>query len=760
MTGHVGYRSVAAAYRQAGWQQVIPLPHAAKTPPPAGTTGSRQTPVTSQQVQQWMEDEPADQPWNVGVIMPTNVIALDIDQAAGHERKEDGATTLRQLEQELGTLPPTWTSGHTNGMYGHRFYRVPTGMEFEGGAGPGIDILQHHHRYAVAYPSIHPDGSQYQWHTPDGQPARRIPQVGELPLLPDTWIRRLRKQPTRMQPRRIDTTPLRRMDDDPRMCRAINRYLDKLLANPAGKGSRHDTMLQAAWALVRFQEEGHKGALDALAQLKPYFLREVAPDRKGGEREAETEYNRIVASALEKNTGIQGVTDPCSMSRIERLTPQETSQLNQTRPLERPSHPVHATPATATSIVTGGNDTTTPTVTTVGDTETGMPADSTWLFLDLSQLAQGVDIPPQPTVYEREDGQGLFYKGCVNDIHGEPGTGKSLLAQTACAQELKARRHVIYIDYEDRARNVVKRLLLLGVPARNIIECFHYVNPQASNIKPTSRQGWEQTLEYAGVASLCVIDGVTASLTFSGCESNDSDDVVAWFNSLPRRIARMGAAVVLVDHVVKTKDNRGRYASGSMQKLAQIDGISYSITVEKPLGKGLKGVIVMRSGKDRIGDIEEKCAPGWSEGHLREAARITIDSTDPKLMRVQVGIPNRMPHEDGRPAEPFRPTGLMERLSRIIEDNPMDPTQSEVFEQAKGDGSSARTPTMRRALKTLVDEEFLSSRVGERNRIYYHSLKPYRQMDDPESDSYQSRLSDEEKGSINGYGDDDEDPEF
>lgn len=754
MTGHVGYRSVAAAYRQAGWQQVIPLPHAAKTPPPAGTTGSRQTPVTSQQVQQWMEDEPADQPWNVGVIMPTNVIALDIDQAAGHERKEDGALTLDTLERELGPLPPTWTSSHTTGAYGHRFYRVPAGMEFDGGAGQGIDILQHHHRYAVAPPSIHPDGSRYQWRTPDGQTARRIPTVSELPLLPDTWISRLRKQAARVEPRRVNTTPMPRMGDDPRMCRAINRYLDRTLANPAGKGSRHDGMLQAAWALVRFQEEGHRGALDALAQLKPYFLREVSPDRKGGEREAEREYNRIVESALAKNTGIQGVTDPCDMTRIERLTTQETQRFN-TQTDTLPTLDTAGTRGNTgiTSGTTGTEDG--PDTPTDGMDANAMPA-STWLFLDLSQLAQGVELPPQPTVYEREDGQGLFYRGCVNDIHGEPGTGKSLIAQTACAQELTAGRHVIYLDYEDRARNIVRRLLLLGVPANAIVERFHYVNPQASNNNPASRQGWEQTLQYASTASLCVVDGVTASLTFSGCESNDSDDVVAWFNSLPRRIARMGAAVVLVDHVVKTKDNRGRYASGSMQKLAQIDGISYSVTVEKPLGKGLKGVIVMRSGKDRIGDIEEKCAPGWSEGHLREAARVTIDSTDPERMRVHVGIPNRMPHADGKPAEPFRPTGLMERLSRIIEDNPMDPTQTEVFEQAKNDGSSARTPTMRRALKTLVDEGFLSSRVGERNRIYYHSLKPYRQADDPESDEYQNRLSDEERETFN----DDDEPDF
>ena len=52
---------------------------------------------------------------------------------------------------------------------------------------------------------------------------------------------------------------------DDRMCKAVNTFLNKTLANPASKGSRHDTMLQAVWALVNFAQEGHRGALDASA---------------------------------------------------------------------------------------------------------------------------------------------------------------------------------------------------------------------------------------------------------------------------------------------------------------------------------------------------------------------------------------------------------------------------------------------------------------------------------------------------------------
>lgn len=754
-----GYAAAAPAYRHMGWTQVIPLPSGAKFPPPKNTTGGTQRPVTDTQVAQWSQAETVGRPSNVGVVMPEGVIAIDVDRAEGHERKQDGALTLIRLERELGPLPATWTSGHENAdsPYRHRFYRVPSGLEFDGGAGEGIDILQHHHRYAVAWPSTHPNGSTYRWMRPDGTVYEGVPHVMWLPDLPDAWVRRLRKKPTPTEPRRVETRPTPRMEQDPRMCRAINTYLNRLLADPAVKGSRHDTMLHAAWALIRFQEEGHRGALDALAQLKPYFIQATAPDRKGGEREAEREYTAIVATALAKNTGVQGVSDPCELSRMDRLTQREADMLRRNRTQQ-------AWDADAQASDGGYADDAPDAEDAAGETDerpTRMTADDdTWRFLDLTRLAQGEELPPQPTVFEREDGQGLFYRECVNDIHGEPGSGKSMIAQAAVAQELKHGRHVLYLDYEDRARNVVKRLLLMGVSAESITRRLHYVNPQSSNTAVTGRDGWTQTLEYARDASLCIIDGVTASLAYSGCDSNDSDDVVAWYNLIPRPVARMGAAVVLIDHVVKTKDNRGRYASGSMQKLAQIDGVSYAVGVDKPIGKGLKGLLVLRSGKDRIGDIEERCAPGWSDGHLREAARITVDSTDPSRMRIQVGIPNRMPRADGQSAEPFRPSGLMERISRILEDSVEEPTQTDVCSTLKDDGSSARKAVILRALKTLIDEEYIASRVGTRGRIHYRTLRPYRQRDDPESDAYEDRLTSQEADAINRPYDDEDDPDF
>lgn len=726
-----GYAAAAPQYRAAGWMQVIPLPEGRKTPPPAGFTGRSRKPVTDEQIQLWSQANPNA---NTGIVIPEGVLVLDIDAAQGHQVKADGVKGISELAQELGALPDTWssTSHGIDSPARHLFYKVPEGLMWKGGAIEGVDVLQPGHRYSVVWPSIHPSGEMYRWYTPSGSVASTLPRISDLATLPWNWVDYLRKPDREKASNSTTFTQPQGEAYDTRMCKAINTFLNKTLANPASKGSRHETTLQAVWALVKFAQEGHRGALDAINQLKPRFIQEVAPDRQGKEREAAREWARLLSGAMEKANGIQSHADPCEQSKIERMTPGEFDEPDQGGTYEESSpQPVQ-----------NGS---------MESHEASKNASSSWRFEDLTQLASGVELPPTPTVFQREDGQGLFYRGAVNDLHGEPGCGKSMIAQIAAAQELKSSHDVIYIDYEDSARNVVKRLLLLGVTGEQIVAHFHYVRPSAKPSSPTSLDGWRETLDYADTATLAVIDGVTSCLAYAGLDSNSGDDIAAWYNTMPRLISACGPAVVLIDHVVKSKDNRGRYAGGSMQKLALIDGISYSVDMTKPVGKGVRGVIVIKSGKDRISEIEEHCAVSWDSNgsHLREAARIEINSTDPKLMRVTIARPNMMPSEDRQAKrDDFRPTGLMERISRMLEDSLEEPNQSELFKALKEDGSGARTAVMSKAVSLLLQEGFVSNRSGRNNRSIFKSVRPYRQIDDPKSDAYVDRMSREEASEL------------
>lgn len=746
MTDIYGYAAAAPLYRAAGWMQVIPLPEGRKTPPPAGFTGRSRKPVTDEQMQLWSQ---SDSTANTGIVIPEGVLVLDIDAEQGHQVKADGAKGISELSQELGALPATWssTSHGIDSPARHLFYKVPEGLAWKGGAIEGVDILQPGHRYSVVWPSIHPSGEMYCWYTPSGSTTSQIPHISDLATLPWKWVDYLRK-PEHTTPKPAFNTLISHETGtyDTRMCKAINTFLNKTLSNPASKGSRHDTTLQAVWALVNFAQEGHRGALDAINQLKPRFIAEIAPDRPGKEREAAREWAAILSGAMEKVNGIQSHADPCEQSKIERMLPGEFNELTQNTIANQmgESHPQQVQNVGTTPVQNGSAPASQVQNGSMESYEANKNASSSWRFEDLAQLASGIELPPTPTVFQREDGQGLFYRGAVNDLHGEPGCGKSMIAQIATAQELKNNRDVIYIDYEDSARNVVKRLLLLGVTGEQIISHLHYVRPSAKPSSPTSLDGWRETLDYADTATLTIIDGVTSCLAYAGLDSNSGDDIAAWYNTMPRLISACGPAVVLIDHVVKSKDNRGRYAGGSMQKLALIDGISYSVDMTKPVGKGVKGTIVIKSGKDRISEIEEHCAVNWSSNgsHLREAARIEINSTDPKLMRVTIARPNMMPSEDRQTKrDDFRPTGLMEKTSQLVENAIEEPSQSELFDALKSDGSGAKTAIMSKAIRLLLEEGYVTNRASRHNRACYRSVRPYRQIDDPKSDSFVDRMS-------------------
>lgn len=753
MTDIYGYAAAAPLYHAAGWMQVIPLPEGRKTPPPAGFTGRSRKPVTDEQMQLWSQSDPTA---NTGIVIPEGVLVLDIDAEQGHQVKADGAKGISELSQELGALPATWssTSHGIDSPARHLFYKVPEGLAWKGGAIEGVDILQPGHRYSVVWPSIHPSGEMYCWYTPSGSTTSQIPHISDLATLPWKWVDYLRK-PEHTTPKPAFNTLISHETGtyDTRMCKAINTFLNKTLSNPASKGSRHDTTLQAVWALVNFAQEGHRGALDAINQLKPRFIAEIAPDRPGKEREAAREWAAILSGAMEKVNGIQSHADPCEQSKIERMLPGEFNELTQNTIANQmgESHPQQVQNVGTTPVQNGSAPASQVQNGSMESYEANKNASSSWRFEDLAQLASGIELPPIPTVFQREDGQGLFYRGAVNDLHGEPGCGKSMIAQIATAQELKNNRDVIYIDYEDSARNVVKRLLLLGVTGEQIISHLHYVRPSAKPSSPTSLDGWRETLDYADTATLTIIDGVTSCLAYAGLDSNSGDDIAAWYNTMPRLISACGPAVVLIDHVVKSKDNRGRYAGGSMQKLALIDGISYSVDMTKPVGKGVRGTIVIKSGKDRISEIEEHCAVSWSSNgsHLREAARIEINSTDPKLMRVTIARPNMMPSDETtRQRGLERPTGLMEKISRIIENAPEEPNQTEIIELLKDDGSSARKTTVLTAINRLLEGGWISNRSGRNNRNIYASVRPYRQVDDPKSDAFVDRMSREEASEL------------
>jgi AAA domain len=356
---------------------------------------------------------------------------------------------------------------------------------------------------------------------------------------------------------------------------------------------------------------------------------------------------------------------------------------------------------------------------------------ATWLPVDLSSYLDGTHKPSVPTLLARTDGICLLYPGLIHSLHGESESGKSLVAQHLAAQQVMAGNPVLFIDFESDAATVTERLLMLSATPKAITEHFHYIRPEVDPRSLTELPAWHAMLEQS--YALAVIDGVTDSLGVFGYSTKDNDEVAAWMRVLPKNIAtRTGAAVTVIDHVTKDNDSRGRFAIGAQAKMSGLTGASYTVEVAEALGRGLRGVIVLRVGKDRPGYVRGESGPMRKSDRTQETARITVDSTvDPDHPVVTVE-PWR--GSDGSPvvSRSFRPTALMERVSEALEaaGEPLSRRQLE-------DHVTGKKEHVTIAAGVLVADGYISREDGPRNAVLHRLVTTYRQRQDPLSDLYQ-----------------------
>lgn len=371
------YAETALRYLKAGWSP-LPLPHGKKAPVPRGWTGADGACPSGADVHAWTEDKGDG---NIALRLPPTIVGLDID----HYQDKPGGLVLAQLESTLGDLPATWrTTSRDDGQSGIRLYRVPAGLRWPGGLGPGIDTIRHDHRYAVAWPSTHPNGGTYRWITPDGATALSdIPTPDDLPDLPPAWVEHFTKgemstgqASADLSATAANTWLTERGKGTP--CEHMSAASSHAATDLGAATSRHDATLAATNRIIWLAGQGHTGAGAALAQLHTAFTKAVAPER--GDQAAQAEWERMIHGAVDIAAAAHPTpqSDPCddpfagllpkekswstpssSTSATTTASPQATTPTPSTSPSPSSTAPA-STPATgATSGPAGGEPTST-----------------------------------------------------------------------------------------------------------------------------------------------------------------------------------------------------------------------------------------------------------------------------------------------------------------------------------------------------------------------------------------------------------------
>ena len=195
---------------------------------------------------------------------------------------------------------------------------------------------------------------------------------------------------------------------------------------------RHDQTRDHVLGLLRCGKQGDGGVLPALEALRDVFVAAVASSRAGGDEEAKREFRQFIYG----DRAAKLLADPAydDLSYDTTLT-------------DRKGVPI------VDALTEIGADRETP----------GPPR-----YVDIAALlAGGLPEPPSPSLLYRTDNVAVFYEGKRNELYGDPGDGKTMLALAAVPGELAAGGRVLFIDLDNNgAVETVQRSLMLGAAPR------------------------------------------------------------------------------------------------------------------------------------------------------------------------------------------------------------------------------------------------------------------------------------------------------
>jgi len=143
-------------------------------------------------------------------------------------------------------------------------------------------------------------------------------------------------------------------------------------------------------------------------------------------------------------------------------------------------------------------------------------------FIDLAPYLDGTAKQEIPTVAEVWEGRSLFYAGRLNEVHAEPGTGKTNVLMAACISVMDAGGSVLFIDPEDTPKGFATRILMLGADPEAIrSRVFYLHNPDPDEIHRA--QTWAK--EHS--PNIVILDGLAESMAAVGANEDKAQEALA-----------------------------------------------------------------------------------------------------------------------------------------------------------------------------------------------------------------------------------------
>lgn len=301
---------------------------------------------------------------------------------------------------------------------------------------------------------------------------------------------------------------------------------------------------------------------------------------------------------------------------------------------------------------------------------------------------------------------GLIYRGKRHALSGPPEAAKTLAALIFGLEHMRSGLGTFaLIDFEMGEHATRLMLHDLGATLEEIAAVY-YVNPDA----PPEAHDIE-SMAAAGV-TLAIIDAAAGAYDISGLDDYQRKDAERFAHTWITPLWQREITTLILDHVVKNGEARGRYAIGSERKLGTVD-VHLGCEAVRPVSRGGNGLIRVTTHKDRPGHLER---PHPAELELY---------SDPETHAISWEF--KAP--SGKTEKGWKPTVLMEKVSRWLEQQ--EPLQSRNKVELAKLGAA---DYVRQAMDELTELGFVKETPGPRNARQLTVVRPFREDDLTSSD--------------------------
>ena len=311
---------------------------------------------------------------------------------------------------------------------------------------------------------------------------------------------------------------------------------------------------------------------------------------------------------------------------------------------------------------------------------------------------------PEPSILRRADGHCIFYAGKINALFGESESGKTWIALEAVRQELEKGNPVFYLDFEDSVRGIYNRLKTLGADLSHF-KTFLYSNPTEA-LTAGAREALLTKIEQFK-PSLIVVDGVNAAMNVMGLDLEKNKDATSFSQEVLRPLRLHNAAIITIDHVTKSKDNRGNYAIGAQAKRADIDGCAVAVEVEIAFGRGIDGALALKVTKDRPGYVRAICQEGKNLGVAN------IKALEGGTIKITL---------EGATVEVYSLDKKMEQVSHFMAQHGTEMNLNEIKRRLPEAGIAIGVNNVKVILESLVNRRHLSAKAVGQKILYKHQM--------------------------------------